>query len=1101
MIRIAPTPFVLLLLLLASPGVPAAGLAGDTGGRYVRQPAVHGDTVVFTAEGDLWTGTVAGGPPRRLTTHAGDESRAAIDPGGRRVAFSASYDGPLEAYVMPLAGGAPRRLSFEYGRALVVGWTPAGEVLYATASSSGQTWSSVLVAVDPDSLARRTLPVADAGDAIVDPSGRWLYFVRFGLGATNDNAVGYRGGALSQLWRLDLAGDAEAQRIGPADANLRQPQWWNGRLLLIADLDGRDNLWTLDADGGDPRPLTGHRDFPVRSVKVHGDRAVYQHGGDLRVLDLATAADRTLPVHLPSDFEQRRTRWLESPLRWLEGTAFAPAGDQVAVLARGRVLLAGLGGRRQVELAVADGVRLRSPVLSPDGRYVYAIADGGGEEEVWRFPADGSSGGQALTDDGGIRRWNLYLSPDGRRLAHDDKRGRLWLLETDSGRNRLIDDDGADGNEGHAEVAWSPDSRHLALVRATGASGRNRIGLYAVDAGRLEWLTSDRYESASPAFSPDGRWLWFLSQREFRLANGSPWGDRNTGPFFDQRTRLYALALQPGLRFPFQPPDELAAAPADKEAGDGTRPRGGGQGAPAIPGPVWDGLAGRLYEAPLPAGNWRRLRIGKDRLFALDRNGGNIALKTLAIDDKGGSPVTLMANVADYDLSGDGGKLYIRTPGSGDRDPGRIHIVEAGGKLPDDLDKATVRLDDWRLRIDPAAEWRQLFADAWRMHRDHFFDAGLRGIDWRAVRERYQPLLARIDDRAALDDLFAQMMAELGALHSQVVPGDARAGSEGAQAGFLGGRFEPVADGWRIVHIHRGDTELPSAAAPLAAPGVDARVGDVITAINGQASAGVRDLSDLLRQQAGRQVLLALRRDGSAPLRTVVVPVDAQREAQLRYGDWVQGRRERVEQAGAGRIGYLHLQAMGGNDMAAFVREFYAQYERDGLVIDVRRNRGGNIDSWIIEKLLRRAWAFWQRPSGQPYTNMQQTFRGHLVVLVDALTYSDGETFAAGVKALGLGPLVGTRTAGAGVWLSDGNRLVDGGRARVAEFPQYGLDGEWLIEGRGVEPDVVVDNPPRASFAGGDAQLEAALALLLDRLQREPVPPLRPRPVPPLSSP
>ena len=226
--------------------------------------------------------------------------------------------------------------------------------------------------------------------------------------------------------------------------------------------------------------------------------------------------------------------------------------------------------------------------------------------------------------------------------------------------------------------------------------------------------------------------------------------------------------------------------------------------------------------------------------------------------------------------------------------------------------------------------------------------------------------------------------------------------------------------------------------------------------------------------------------------------MDAQREDALRYADWLQSRRDAVAAASNGRIGYLHLRAMGPNDIASFVRDFYGQIDRDGLVIDVRRNRGGNIDSWIIEKLLRRAWAFWQRPAGQPYTNMQQTFRGHLVVLVDALTYSDGETFAAGVKALGLGPLVGTRTAGAGVWLSDGNRLVDGGRARVAEFPQYGMDGEWLIEGRGVEPDVVVDNPPRAAFAGEDAQLEAALALLRERLEREPVAPLRPRPVPPL---
>lgn len=1081
----------LLFLFLAVLAMPALA-AG-----YLRWPSVHGDTVVFTAEGDLWSVAAGGGAARRLTTHAAAESRAAISPDGRWLAFSATYEGPQEAYVMPLSGGAPKRISFENTTVQVLGWTPDGAVLYSTQNPAGMTWSSIVVKVDPSTLTRSVYPLAEANDAVLDAEGRWLYFIRYGLAMTGDNARGYRGGALGQLWRFDLRGGSEAERIGPRDANLRRPMWWNGRVVVIADIDHRDNLWSLAADGSDPRPLTRHADFGVRSAHLHGDRVVYQLGADLHVLDLAQGEDRRLDVHLVSDFDQRRSRWIDDPLRYLDAVAFAPRGDRLALNARGRVTLAGLGTLRRAEIAQADGSRLVSPVISPDGRWVYAISDASGEQEIWRFAADGSDSGRALTSDGNVRRWSLWLSPDGKHLAHDDKRGRLWLLDTGSGRNRLIDDGGADGNEGYDIVTWSADSAHLVLARQTREIGRSQLGLYTLSDGRLDWLTSDRYHSHSPSFSPDGRWLWFLSDREFRLANGSPWGDRNTGPFFDKRTRVYALALQPDQRFPFLPDDELSLAAASDSPAKTPNGKKDDSAAANLPALVRDGLRERLYEVPLPAGNLRALQAAKDKLYYLEGEGPAAALKYLPIGNKGEQPTTVEARVVDYALSADGSRLYFRTPGNGTNDYGRFYIADTATKLPDDRSRITVSLDDWSLRVDPALEWRQMFNDAWRMHRDHFFDDRLRGVDWLATRQRFEPLIERVSDREELNDLLAQMMGELGALHSQVRGGDARDADDGAEAGGLGARLEPVREGLRVVEILRGPPELPGERSPLQAPGVDVRVGDIITAINGQSLAGTRHVSDLLRNQGGKQVLLTLRRAGSER-KAVVIATDRAREERLRYTDWVERTRDKVDEAGDGRIGYLHLYAMGPGDIASFAREFYAQFDRDGLIIDVRRNRGGNIDSWVIEKLLRRAWAFWKRPNGQPYTNMQQTFRGHLVVLTDQFTYSDGETFAAGVKSLGLAPLIGTRTAGAGIWLTGRNGLVDRGIARVSEFPQFGIDGQWLIEAVGVEPDVVVDNLPHATFNGADAQLEAGIAWLRRKLAEEPVAPLRPQAIPPL---
>lgn len=1090
-----PTLRVLLLLVLVSVAWPARS-AG-----YFRHPAIHGNTVVFTAEGDLWLADADGGAARRLTTHAAEESRAAISPDGRWLAFSATYEGPREVHVMPLSGGVPRRVSFDNGNAQVLGWTPDGRVLYANQDERGMTWSSLVAAVDPQTLERTPMPVAEANDAVVTPDGRWLYFIRYGLSVTGDNARGYRGGALGQLWRYDLHGGAEAERIGPRDANLRRPMWWNGRVVLIADIDRRDNLWSLAPDGSDPRPLTRHTDFDVRSAQLHGDRIVYQLGADLHVLDLASGANRRLDIRLLSDFEQRRPRWIDRPLDYLEGVSFAPRGDRIALNARGRVTLAGLGALRRVDIG-APGLRLSSPVISPDGRWLYAISDASGEQEIWRFPTEGGTAGEQLTRDGGARRWSLWLSPDGRWLAHDDKRGRLWLLDTQTARNRLIDDGGGVGAEGFEAVAWSPDSRHLVFVRPARQVSRSRLALYTLADGRVEWLTSDRYHSHSPAFSPDGRWLWFLSDRDFRLANLSPWGDRNTGPVFDRRTRIYALALQPDRRFPFLPEDELSLTADGGRDQDGAKDGKGGRGGKDegkadLPPLVREGLAERLYEVPLPGGNYRRLQAARDRLYFLEGDAGPAALKALPIGNRGEQPTQVEARVLDYALSADGSRMYLRLAGNGSDDPGRFLIAETSGKLPDDRSRLTVRLDDWTLLVEPVAEWRQMFADAWRMHRDHFFDDRMRGVDWTAVHACFEPLLERVSDRHELADLLAQMMGELGALHSQVRGGDLRAAEDGAEPGGLGARLEPVPGGLRVAHILRGPPELPGEGSPLAAPGVDVRVGDILTAINGQRVDGARHVSDLLRNQGGRQVLLTLRR-GNSEHQAVVVATDRAREERLRYTDWVEGRRELVERAGGGRIGYLHLYAMGPGDIATFAREFYAQFDREALIIDVRRNRGGNIDSWIIEKLLRRAWAFWKRRDGQPYTNMQQAFRGHLAVLVDAYTYSDGETFAAGVQRLGLAPLIGTRTAGAGIWLTARNTLVDRGIARVSEFPQFSVDGQWLIEAVGVQPDIEVDNLPHATFLGGDAQLEAAIAWLRRRLAEEPVPPLVPQPIPPL---
>lgn len=1065
---------------------------------WYRDPAIHGNTVVFTAEGDLWKVDVAGGLAQRLTTHPAEESQAALSPDGRTVAFVASYDGASEVYAMPLSGGAPKRLSYENSRVWVQGFAPDGRVIYASEATVGPSWMRVLRLVDPASGTTETLPLADAREAAFDAERGQVYFTRFGLAVTNDNARDYDGGAAAQLWRWQLGTHSEAVRLAPA--GLREPQrplFGAQGLLLLGEHQGRVNLWRWSGEG-EAEALTRHTDFDVRRPSLQGDRVVYQHGADLRVYDLARGSDMRIPIQLSSDLAQSRERQLGEPLKYLQSVSLAGDGSRSVLSARGRVVVAGLDALRRVELAVPADARVREAVLSKDGQQVYAITDRDGRSEIWRYPADGSPGGEALTRDGESYRFRLFPSPDGRLLAHTDKMGRLFVLDLASGRNREIDRSEFARDDAYAEVNWSADGRLLAVIRVDSARLINQLLLIEADSGRRATLSSDRYPVVSATFSRDRSFLYFLASRSYASSVPGPWGDRNTGPFFDRRNRLYALALDPAARFPFAPTTELDPVPTEPtDSKDNNASKGKTAAAPL----VWEGLAERLYEAPLTGGNYGQLNADEKRLYFLDRDsapGSQAVLRTLAIGNAPPKPDTFATGLAGYALSAEGKHvLLLKAKGDGGG-IGDVLIVEAGAKAPEDLTRANLRLGEWKLTNAPREEWRQMFEDAWRMHREFSFDPAMRGIDWAGVRSRFAPLLPRVQDRIELDDLLGQMIAEVGLLHSQIRPGEYRTAPEAPVPAALGALIGADADGLFIEHIYRSDPELPSERSPLAQPGVDARVGDRLLAANGRPLRSRDALAQALANQAGQQVLLLLQRGRAAPHRTVVQPTRLDREAALRYSDWVESRRARVDTVTNGRIGYLHLRAMGPQDIAGFVRDFYAQFDREALIIDVRRNRGGNIDSWIIEKLLRRAWAFWQPPRGAPYANMQQSFRGHLAVLADALTYSDGETFAAGVKALRLGPVIGTRTAGAGIWLSDRNRLVDGGTARIAEFGQFEAgSGRWLIEGRGVAPDIEVDNPPYASFMGTDLQLEAALDHLQGRLHQSPIPSLNAQPIPP----
>ncbi|MEM1112993.1 MAG: S41 family peptidase [Pseudomonadota bacterium] len=1063
-----------------------------TASAYYRDPDLREGTLVFTAEGDLWLANVDGGNARRLTTHPADETQARLSPDGRLVAFRAAYDERAQVHVIPVNGGVARQLTFENGSIKVHGWTPDGRVIYSSNGQIGTYLTYQLRSVDAQSLDNQPYPLADAVEGTVDSSSETLYFVQFGMQVSGDNVRAYRGGARGVLWRFDLNSDKEAQRLlADHEGSIRRPMLDGDTLYFISDASGVENLWATDTAGGAARQITRHEDWSIRGIDIDNGQAIYQLGADLVRLDLASGESTVLPISLTSDFPALRDRWLPNPLKFATAFKLNAAGDRLSITARGEAALASADKRRLVEVALPEASRIRGAALGPDGDWVYGMSDASGEVELWRFAADGSSRAEQLTEDGETFRWNFALSPDGRWIAHADNAGRIWLLDLRSGRNTPIIEDGAGLGPAYS-LAWSPDSTLLALSYEPRDMNRAQLTLYSIDRRKSQAISSGRFDTYDPTFSQDGKWLYFLSERTFTPFPSSPWGDRNMGTAFDRRVGLYAVALTKAASFPFADPTELtpAAADEDKESSK--------EGAEAQePEPVtidWDGINQRLWQLPLPAGNYARLAAGADRLYFLDLTRGPDAapsLQSIAYEPQP-KPAVFADGVADFSLSADGKKLFLRQQGDGNN---KLFIVGAAEKFPEDPQGTEVQTAVWRPQINPQEEWRQMFYDAWLMHRDFFFDPNMRGLDWQATEAKYRPLLDRLRDRRDLDDVLAQMMGELGALHSSVGRGDYRKDDNGPRYASLGARLSEGPNGVTVEQIYRHDAELPATASPLARPGVDAQDGDTLRAINGVSVSTLAEVGAALRNQADQQVLLELER-GRKSHSVVIKPASAGEDRRLRYRDWALAKENTVRAANPD-IGYLHLNAMGGADIGSFARDFYVNNRKAGLIIDVRRNGGGNVDSLLIEKLMRRAWSFWIDRNGTlPGTNMQGAFRGHLVVLADQFTYSDGETFTAGVQSLGMATVIGKQTAGAGVWLRGINNLVDRGRARVSEFPVYAMDGRWINEGTGVAPNIEIDNPPYATFRGEDAQLQAAIAYLERKIREEPLPPLKAKPFP-----
>jgi tricorn protease len=1091
---------------------------------YIRFPTIHGDQIVFTAEDDLWLVGLDGGRAERLTAGIAEITNARFSPDGKTLAFIGQTEGPDEVYVMPVEGGEARRLTFNSARARIAAWRPDGSAIIFSTSAAQPVrgWQS-LYEVSADGGLSRPLPWGPAHSIAFGPNGAVVLGRNTGDPATWKR---YRGGTAGYLW-IDRDGSGEFARLLDLKSNIANPCWAGDRVYFISDHEGIGNIYSCLPSGEDVRRHSDQRDYYARGLATDGKTLVYHAGGDLYTATPDGKTGRKLDVTLTGTRTHTARKFAPAG-RWLENFATNPRGDRVALTARGKLFTLGAFEGAVSQHGDPEATRYRLVTWLADGKRVAAVADTGEEPRLAVFTAGDPASARVFDELDIGHVMDLAAAPVGSLVAFSNHRGDFAVVDAESGATRILDhtDHGREEDAMHQRgLAWSADGQWLAYSYAI--NGRQTaIKVANVASGQTAQVTEPLRYDMSPAFDPEGKYLYFLSARDF-----DPVQDQMLFEWsFPRGVRPYLVTLKREMRSPFSPlppsPEDETKSDKPEVAADGVGEAKNGKDAsdgaekqPAddAPKPVeidLDGISARIVRFPVPEGRYARIAgIPGGAVFtSLPVEGTlNESWTSLTPPSNGSLAVYRFESAKLDQLTGEISEFAV-TPGGKQliyRSHERLRVMRAGekpiegpegdqpGRVSGWLDLDRVKVGVW-----PAAEWRQMYREAWRLQREQYWTADMSGIDWQTVRERYEPLLARVGSRAELSDLMWEMQGELGSSHAYEFGGEYRERPHYSQ-GSLGcdWDFDAASGEYTITHIVRGDPWAPDATSPLLAPGVNVGAGDAILAINGQSVTRERSPQSLLVNQAGTEVELQVRpKDGGEP-RAVTVRALPGGDFLGRYVDWVEANRRQVHERSNGRVGYLHVPDMGSFGFAIFHRYYLQEYDYEGLIVDVRWNGGGSVSGLVLEKLLRPRLGYdFQRWSG-PSPYFIESPRGSIVGITDENAGSDGDIFSQAFKMLKLGPLVGKRTWGGVVGISPYIALADGTLTTQPEFAFWFNDVGWAVENYGVDPTIDVDNAPQDYARGADPQLERALAealrLVDERPSRTPDPGPRPhKPLP-----
>ncbi len=1039
---------------------------------FLRTPDLHDDRVVFACEGDLWLGELTTGKATRLTRDDGPETEPRFSPDGKLIAYTASYDGTPEVYVMPVTGGAPRRLTYRNTSAEVVDWTPDGASIVFRSPDYPRAWT--LWSVPVGGGFPRKLPLEFASHLAYAADGQRFVFTRFFR--HNHPWFRYEGGQKNDVW-VGEAGKLEFRRVFATKGSNEFPVWAGERLYFVNDEAGKFSVITTTSDGKQASRAAGPYDAELRSLQTDGKRLIYERGHELEVLDLATGKPAPARFELTSDLIHTLPYSVPAE-RFVSAATLGPSGRRVLIEARGQIVsVPAKEGDAHVLLA-KEGVRYRHAAWSPDATKLAFIADEPidregkttvREQQLYLATADGTNA-RVLTSEGGRQLVGLRWSPDSKWLTFSDSDTKLWLVDAATGAKTYLGRGEWWTSPPHS---FSPDSKWLVYLEHDFVADFDTMMLYEIASGRRVTVSDGRADDLAPTFSTDGKWLAFLSKRHL-----APRRD----PFLNSHAnenpiKAFLLALHPDTRSPLLPDndDEPTATEAKADA-----PRE----------LVIDGLYDRLIELPVPPGNYTKLEVVGNQVLLL-------GLRSLTFFDlKTKQSGVAAEGVSTFQVSADGKRVLLFSGATSRVIEMAATASSATGPLVG-ASEGRLNFGGLQLRIHPRAEWEQIYWESWRLIRDYFYLANLHGADWPAIGERNARLLPAVRSRDELNELLRWLLAELSTSHGRVSGGDTLAKEPPPPPGFLGIEVEPGEGGfYRLKAIFRGDGFVEANRSPLAAPGLNVRVGDYLIEVAGVPAKVGSDWQQGLVGRVGQVVAVKVNQqptfEGARTLR--VRPIAEERR--MRYLDWVQRNRDYVMKASGGRVGYLHLAAMMEPDLADFIKQYFPQRTRDALLVDVRFNNGGYVSARINTVLKQRVDAFWnQRANPLPWTRQFDYFPGPLACLMNEFSYSDGEEFPHEFRTLGLGPIIGRRTRGGEVGSDPGWPLVDGGVLHVPNYGAWTVKDGWIIEGPGLTPDHDIESDPNAFARGKDPQLDKAVELMLAALKQRP--PLRPPNPPP----
>jgi tricorn protease len=1105
-------------LLLLPALLAAEPPGGDT--LLLRYPDVSRDQIVFSYGGDLWVSDIRGGTARRLTSHPGLELFPKFSPDGRWIAFTGQYSGTYQVYVISVDGGQPRQLTFynDIGRMPprggydneVLDWTPDGKSIVFRANrvpyeDRGGRPYIILAAGGME----RPLVVPETGVGSLSPDG--TKFVYAPISREFRTWKHYRGGRAQDVWIYDLAKNT-ALRMTDFPGTDNQPVWVGKAIYFTSDREHTLNLYAMDPATQKVHAVTHHTDFDVLWPSAGPDKVVYEHGGEIWLFDPATETSHRVPIRVYGDFAETVPHF-KNVKGNIGAASLSPTGKRALLEAHGELFTVPAQKGEIRNLTETPGVREMSPAWSPDGRWVSYLSDRTGEYEIYVRRADGVGGAgseRRVTTDGDIWRFPPVWSPDSKKLAFGDKKQRLRWVDVASGK--VTDADHSPWND-ITQYTWSPDSRYLAYVKG-GRSQLTSIWIYSLDDGQARQLTDSGTSENEPVWDPQGRYLYFLSNRDFNLTfSGYEFDYLYTDP-----TRVYVGILAkdgPALFLPqsdeepvkderdtekgakgAQQPPRLAdtanaanAADADKEK-DGKKDNpgekgGGGDKAEkadkAPPKPVrvkidFDGFERRVRAIPGPSADYRNLTAGADAVFYQVGRGPAVKLKMYSLKDEKES--TVLEGVQSYDLSADGKKVIFQKGedyGIADAAPNQ----NAGSGL--------LALDKLEVKVVPREEWQEEYMDAWRLLRDWFWDPGMNGVDWKALRDQYARLVPHMATRADLDFILGELGGELSVGHMYVERPPDENPVKRVPGGLLGAEIEPDPSGYfRITKIYPGENWHEDFRSPLTEPGVRVATGDFILAVDGETTKGVDNFYRLLENKAKKVVTLLV--NGSPSTAGAheerVRPIE--RELNLRYLDWVRGNREKVAKLSGGRIGYIHIPNTAVEGNRELFKNFYPQAGKDALILDDRYNGGGFIPDRMIALLSRPVLNYWVSRGIEPYSTPGFVNAGPKACLINGISSSGGDAFPYYFRKLKLGPLIGTRTWGGLIGISGSPNFLDGGHISPPAFRFLSTEGTWEIEGVGVAPDIEVIDRPDAIAKGEDPSLEKAVEVLMEELKKNP---------------